>query len=262
MAARRAKEPLPPALPPAERTVGQLVAETLRFYGSRFWPSLALGVGPASAGVGLALIPDWWRLAFVLTAGALMLTASYVAATVLVHGTHPSARVLATATAAGYGVFLPVPFLFSIFVLPAVAWLALFGLVVPAIIVEGVAVREGLRRALTLARADYIHAVGSLATLVIAAFLSASVLFFLLREQGEAARWAAAFLSLLVISPLLFLGAAFLYLDQAARELGSRPSTPMRRRRGHADLPADDHPDRPGGADPEGQPRPATRGEP
>jgi len=31
-------------LPPADRTVGQLVAETIRLFGGRFWPSLALGL--------------------------------------------------------------------------------------------------------------------------------------------------------------------------------------------------------------------------
>jgi hypothetical protein len=258
--ARRSNEPLPPALPPAERTVGQLVAETIRFYGSHFWRSLALGIGAAAAGVGLAFFPGWWRLVFVLTVGALLLTGSYVAAVVLVHGLRPRLRELVVAIGAGYAVFLPAPFLYSLFVLPAVAWLALFGLVVPAVLVEGAGVRSGFRRAFALARADFVHAVGSLATLVITGILTSTVLFFLLREQGEAARWASAFLSLLVISPILFVGAAFLYLDQAARELGSRH--PTKRRSRHADLPADDHPHRPGRTDTKGKPRPATRGKP
>ena len=38
------KEPLPPPLPPETRTVGQLVAETLRLYGRRFWLVLPLGL--------------------------------------------------------------------------------------------------------------------------------------------------------------------------------------------------------------------------
>ena len=38
---------LPPPLPPETRTVGQVVAETIRLYGNRFWPSLALGISPA-----------------------------------------------------------------------------------------------------------------------------------------------------------------------------------------------------------------------
>src|SRR4029077_909246 len=35
---------LPPPLPPAERTVGQLIAETIRLYGDNFWRALPLGV--------------------------------------------------------------------------------------------------------------------------------------------------------------------------------------------------------------------------
>ena len=35
-----ARTQLPPPLPPETRTVGQLVAESIRLYGARFWPSL------------------------------------------------------------------------------------------------------------------------------------------------------------------------------------------------------------------------------
>src|SRR5581483_8540963 len=41
----------PVALPPAERTVGQLVAESIRFYGEHFWPCLSLGLAPAALAV-------------------------------------------------------------------------------------------------------------------------------------------------------------------------------------------------------------------
>src|SRR2546423_1896135 len=34
---------LPPPLPPETRTVGQLVAESIRLYGRRFWQTLARG---------------------------------------------------------------------------------------------------------------------------------------------------------------------------------------------------------------------------
>ena len=40
----RAGEPRPAALPPGQRTVGQLVAESIRFYGARFWAVIPLGV--------------------------------------------------------------------------------------------------------------------------------------------------------------------------------------------------------------------------
>src|ERR687886_556703 len=50
----RSRRELPPPLPPETRTVGQLVAEAVRFYGNRFWPSLALGAPPAILVVAVA----------------------------------------------------------------------------------------------------------------------------------------------------------------------------------------------------------------
>src|SRR5206468_7695190 len=109
--------------------------------------------------------------------------------------------------------------------------------------------RDSLRRGFELGRADYIHAAGSLATLVIVTFLTSTVLFFLLRGGSQIALASAAFLSLLVISPILFLGAALLYYDQAAR---------VPTRRSDADLHHAVHPDRAGRADAEGEPRPSA----
>jgi hypothetical protein len=216
------KQPLPAALPPETRTVGQLVAEAIRFYGRRFWSSLSLGVLPALAGVALAELPRWWQLAFVLTVGALVATWSYARAAALLADAHLTPRSLAVAVLAGALIFIPVPFLASVLVLPGVAWLALFGLAVPVAVIERRGLRASLSRALELARADYVHALGSLSTLTIAGFLTASAMFFLLRSGSEAALRVAAFLSVLVISPLLFLGGALLYFDQAARNEARR----------------------------------------
>jgi hypothetical protein len=248
----RKSEPLPPPLPPATRTVGQLVAETLNLYRRRFWASVALGLGPAASGVGLTLIQGWWGLVFVLTAGALLMTGSYLGAISVASEQRADRRSLLVAAAVGYVVFMPAPFLYSLFVLPAVAWLALLGLAVPAAYIERLGYRKALRRGYELGRADYVHASGSLATLVIVAFLTSTVLFFLLRSGSEAALSVAAFLSLLVISPILFLGAALLYYDQAAR---------VQTRRNDADVHHALDADRPGRADAEGEPRPAARGQ-
>ena len=87
----------------------------------------------------------------------------------------------------------------------------------PAVVIEGRGFRDALRRGIELARADYVHALGSLCTLSITAFLTQGVLFFLLRGAGDAATSVAGFLASLVVSPLVFLGAAMLYYDQAAR---------------------------------------------
>jgi hypothetical protein len=137
-------------------------------------------------------------------------------------------RVVAVAVLAGATVFAPFPFLASVLVLPGLAWLALLGLVVPVALVERCGFRACFRRAIALARADYVHALGSLSALVISSILSATVLFFLLRGQGDAALSVAAFLALLVISPVVLIGSALLYVDQAARVGVSRERRPVR----------------------------------
>ncbi len=191
-------------------------------YGRRFWPSLALGIGPAAGGVALTRLPGYWQLAFAMVAGGVIATASYIGATAIAAGVPLERRRVATALLAGALVFLPVPFLVNLFILPAVAWLGLVGLVVPVAVIEGLGLRAAFRRAFALARADPLHAVGGLATLAIVGLLTTWVLFFVLRGQGDATLAAAGLLAVLVVSPLLFLGSALLYFDQAARVVESR----------------------------------------
>jgi len=88
---------------------------------------------------------------------------------------------------------------------------------VPVVMIEGLGQRDAVRRAIELCRADYVHTLGSLATLVIVFVLTRVALAFLLREQADNTIRAAVFLADLVVSPLLFLGAALLYFDQSAR---------------------------------------------
>lgn len=215
---------LPPPLPPETRTVGQLVAESVRLYQRRFWRSLALGLPPALIDGVSANISRLAAIAFVPLAGAVLLTASFVGASILATGAWPDRRSLGTAFAAGALVFLPFPFLATVFILPGIAWLAFVGLAVPVAVVEGLGVRASLGRAMQLARADYVHVLGGLAALAITVFLTRTVLFFLLRGLGEAEALAAAVLADILISPLLFLGAAMLYIDQAARARVARAS--------------------------------------
>jgi hypothetical protein len=83
--------------------------------------------------------------------------------------------------------------------------------------VEGLGFRESFRRAVRLARVDYVHAAGGLATLVIVFYVTRLMLALLLRAGGESTERVAAGLSDIVLSPMLFVGSAILYLDQAAR---------------------------------------------
>jgi hypothetical protein len=211
---------LPPPLPPGERTIGQLVAETIRAYGNDFWRILPLGL-PLAVSWQLILEHRINAQIAILWAFAPFFSAAFVAASVLLLHLGPERRELLRAWAIGIAVWLPAPVLLRAFVLPALAWLAFYGLAVPVSLGEGLGFRAALGRARRLAAADYVHALGSLCTLVIVVFLSAGVMFALLHGQAEATRRVASFLSLLVLSPLLVVGSVLLYGDQVAR-IGSR----------------------------------------
>jgi hypothetical protein len=213
----RASEPRPAALPPAERTVGQLVAESIRLYGDHFKRALLLGIGPAVLVITSTHVSSHVALIFAPTLSAALVSASYVGACVLVLERRPPARRLVQAWLVGWIVFIPVPFLVLAFVLPGLAWLAAFGLVVPVLVVEDLQPRAAFARAWRLARAGYVHVLGSLATLAIVVLLTQGMLAFLLRGTGGTALSTAFFLANVVVSPLLFIGAALLYVDQTAR---------------------------------------------
>jgi hypothetical protein len=257
---RRSPQPLPPPLPPETRTVGQLVAESIRLYGRRFWRCLPLGVAVAvvdGAAISLGGVSRAAAFAFVVVGGSLLLSAAYTGASSLVAARRSSRRRLALACAAGAAVFAPAPFLATVFVFPALAWLALVGLVVPVIVIEELPVRRAFRRALALGRSDYAHALGSLCTLVIIYFLLRLGLFFLLRGGSLNSERVAAFLADVVIGPLLFLGAALLYFDQAARA-GRRVGSAPRTRRFDADIHPAVQADDQGRPDAEVESRPAS----
>jgi hypothetical protein len=219
-----------------------LVAETIRAYGANFWRVLPLGL-PIAISSQISLGHDANVQMAVLFATGPLVALAYVYACHLVHRVRPSWSACATAII----VFAPVPVLVRAAVLPAAAWLALFGLAPPAAMIERLGFRAALARARRLAFADYVHALASLATLIIVVAVSELTLIALLRSQGDNGQRIAHALADLVLSPLLYLGGALLYTDQAAR-VGSR--RPHRRSRRNADL----HP--PLDADSTGRPDP------
>jgi hypothetical protein len=101
--------------------------------------------------------------------------------------------------------------------LVALAWYAFFALAVPAVLIERRGVADSMRRAVRLARADYVHALGAVATLAILVVICIFMLFLLLANLGDQALEVAALLAVFVVSPVFFLGTALLYFDQAAR---------------------------------------------
>jgi hypothetical protein len=219
---------LPPPLPPSERTVGQLIAETIRTYGDNFWRALPLGLPLAVLDL-LALDRSAVTRIVLFVAFAPLLAFAFARASALVGRVEPGWRAAALATAIGAAVLLPAAVLLMWFALLAVAYLAFVGLVVPVAVIEGKGPVASLRRAIELGRADYVHAVGSLATLVIVFFLSRLVLVLLLQDQADNTIRVAVLIADVILAPVLLLGAAVLYLDQAARVGVRRPGRGRRR---------------------------------
>jgi hypothetical protein len=203
---------LPPPLPPERRTVGQLVAESIRAYGQSFWRCLPLGL-PLAVADQLSIHHATVVQSFVYWA----LTPLFVAAYVWGCRVVLEARPTATAVVLGVLIWLPFPVLRAFYILPGLAWLALIGLAVPVAMVERTPFRQSLIRGRRLGLADYVHALGSLSALVVVVGVAANVLGAILHSQSDTGLRVAVFLSELVLSPLLYLGAALLYVDQAAR---------------------------------------------
>jgi hypothetical protein len=224
---------LPAPLPPGERTVGQLVAETIRAYGNRFWTSLPLGL-PLVV-VDQLSVRQPGSLQMLVYWGA---TPLFVAAYLWACRRELGAPIGRTAILVAVVIYLPFPALRALFILPAVAWFAFIGLAVPAAMVERLGFRAALARGRELALADFVHALGSLAALVVVVGVAANTLSALLHTQGDNGQRVAVAASDLVLGPLLFVGAALLYLDQVAR-VGSAAPDRRRRRDAHLHPPVD-----------------------
>jgi hypothetical protein len=205
-------ESRPAALPPAQRTVGQLVAESIRFYGDHFGPVLLLGLP--------FLVIDVISLNSSVTTQTIVawilgpaICAAFVRACMLLEKAFWSWRAYVVALI----VYVPFPVLTRIYVLPGLAWFGLIGLAVPAAMYEGLGIRAALRRGLELGRVDLVHAIGGLATVGIVYGVSRGALLVLLHTQGDQAQKVAVILADIVLSPILYIGGALLYLDQKAR---------------------------------------------
>ena len=208
---------LPPPLPPEQRTVGQLVAESIRAYGEDFWRCLPLGL-PLALTEQLSIHRTLSEQIVVFWLLTPLFVAAYVWACQVVLDARPTRTALLVALL----VWLPFPALRAVYLLPGLVWFAFMGLAVPAAAVERVGFRESLVRGRRLGLTDYAHALGSLCALVIVVGVAEVALEHLLHSQSDTGLRVAVFLSDLVLSPLLYLGSALLYVDQAARLMSRR----------------------------------------
>src|SRR5262245_10339274 len=107
---QRSSGPSPPALPPVARTVGQVVAESLKVYGANIWKGFLVGIPASAVNVVATELSRWGALVFVFSAGSVLLTASYLLACSIVHGQPLRSRAALVAFATGVIVFVPFPF--------------------------------------------------------------------------------------------------------------------------------------------------------
>jgi hypothetical protein len=209
-------EPLPPPLPPVSRTVGQVVAEAIKLYQAHFAWALALGLPVALVDQVIASGSVVERVAL-LVAASPAFSLAYAAACAIRQGERPPLGTWVVAVVVGVVTFLPAAFFLGWFVIVAILWLGLAGHAVPAVMAERLGVVSALRRTFELGRTDYVHAAGSFAALALLFGLTRTALGLLLQSQADATVRVAIFLADVVLSPLLFLGAAIVYVDLEAR---------------------------------------------
>ena len=122
--------PTPPPLPSERRTVGQLVAETLRLYGRNVWFAVALGAPVAVMqqlylarldldrvdGRSVVVREEPWLNLALLVGFAPLFSLAYAAASARVGGVRLTGRTALAAVAVGTLAFLPSAPLFGVFV--------------------------------------------------------------------------------------------------------------------------------------------------
>jgi hypothetical protein len=218
-----------------ERPLGlsELLAESVRLYGHRFGAGIGIGIPIGAAFLATYATPT--ALDIVLVAVAF--TASYAAAARVAAGDPlfeawaqvglrlPTLLVLAVVVAVPFALAVTQLFL----LLLAVAWLGLMGFSIPVAMLErdpeatrwfdGVAFT--LTRSVSLARVEYLHAVGIAAALVLLYIVLGIVLATALVGFADNGREIAIAITQVLLAPLFFLGLSVLYFEQKVRARAS-----------------------------------------
>jgi hypothetical protein len=257
--------------PPPDRPLklGELLAETVRLYGDRIGAALGLGAFVGCALLVTAATPELVDILIF----ALVFTAAYAAAARIVSGDGfgeawaqvairlPLLLVLTLIVSIPFALALSQLLLLVV----AVAWLAVTGFSIPVAMLEDKGDAQtwfdrlgySLTRSLELARAEYLHALGVAAALVLLFLFLGFYLGAALGGLAEVSSAVAAVLVRLVLAPLFFFGFAVLYFDQRSRILAQ----PNGERRKDAQVPDAVDAERAGAPDAASEPRARRRGE-
>ncbi|MDQ3889759.1 MAG: hypothetical protein M3312_04305 [Actinomycetota bacterium] len=214
--------------------LGELLARTAEIYGRRIWAALALGSFLAAMILGASAAPEWAGLTVV----AFGFTACYAVSARLIAG---DAFGEAFAQAAFrfpvlvvLTIVVSVPLALALanvlMLLFVVAWIALTGFSIPVAMLERNPDSQGffapmghaMTRAIALARVEYLHAAGVVASLAVIYVFIGNVLASALVGFAEAGSFGAFLLVQMVLAPFFFLGLGVLYFEQKARALSSR----------------------------------------
>ena len=151
-----------------------------------------------------------------LVAASPAFSLAYAAASAIRQGSRPPLATWLVAVVVGTITFLPAAFLFGWFAIAAILWLGLAGHAVPAIMAERLAPRRAQADGAT--RARRLHPRRGLVRDARAPLRADEARDgLLLRSQADATVRVSVFLADVVISPLLYLGAAIVYVDLVAR---------------------------------------------
>jgi hypothetical protein len=242
--------------PPVEKPLrlGEVIAEAVRIYGERLWAAVGIGLVSAGSFVVASVLPA----AAAILVVAVVFTACFAAAARVATGDRfveswarvglrvPVVLVLTLVVSVPFaiGIFIRAgdPLAGVVFLLFAVSWLVFMGFSIPAAMLEETSEREswfgtiarGLRRSIVLARADFFHALGVAAALVLIYGLVGPFLASALVGFAENTVPVAFLLAQVVLAPFFFLGLVVLYFEQRARQTARAVSS-----RGHEeDAPA------------------------
>jgi hypothetical protein len=214
--------------------LSELLAETIRLYGHRFGAAIGLGIPTGAAFLATLRLPTALDVALL----ALVFTLSFAAAARLSAGdplTEAWAQVgLRLPVLLVLAVVVAVPFVLAVtqlyLVLLGVAWLGLMCFSIPVAMFErGPDARNwldqvgfALSRSVSLARVEYLHALGIAAALVLVYIVLGIVLAATLVGFAENGRVVAAAIAQVVLAPVFYLGLSVLYFEQKVREVAPR----------------------------------------
>jgi hypothetical protein len=210
--------------------VGELLVAAVQIYARR--PLAFLALGSIQAGALLATVALPFALDLVVLACSFAL--AFAAVVRVVAGDPLTAALRRTAALAptllALAFVVAIPFYLGsgwlLLLVFSVFWLGLTAFAIPAAMLEEPPARAGgsrlahaLRRTVTLARAQYLHAVGVAAALVVVYIVVGVLLALALAAYADNGRVAALAIEQVVLAPFFFIGLTVLYFEQQARVL-------------------------------------------